>query len=146
MKTLKLFVFGLLFVTSTQAQVSVNLNIGKPPVWAPVNATPAKFYYLPEIDSYYDVPAGQFIYVKNGKWIKAKRLPSNYNGYNLRNGRVIYITDYRGNAPYAYHKKHKMKYKGKRYNNGKVVYVKHKNYKKKHKKHNHHDDDDHDND
>lgn len=144
MKTFKLFVVGLLFITSTQAQVSVNFDFGKPPVWAPVKATPVKYYYLPEIDSYYDVPAERFIYVKKGKWVKAKRLPSKYKGYNLKRGQVIYITDYRGNAPYVYHKKHKNKYKGKYYRNGRVVYVKDKNYKKKYKKHDY--DDDYDND
>lgn len=144
MKTLKLFVFGLLFITSTQAQVSVKFDFGTPPVWAPVKATPVKFYYLPEIDSYYDVPSERFIYAKDGKWVKAKSLPSYYNGYNLKKGQVVYITDYRGNSPYVFHKKHKSEYKGKYYHNDKVVYVKEKKHKNKHKKHDR--DEDHDND
>lgn len=152
MKTVKLFLFGLLFIASTQAQVSVNLNIPKPPTWAPAKSTPAKFYYLPEIDAYYDLPAQRFIYVKQGKWVKSKQLPAKFNGYNLRNGKVVYITDYRGNYPYAYHKKHKMIYKGKVYKSGKIKYAKNNKYgekheKNNHKKHNHkHDDKDRDDD
>lgn len=140
MKTLKLFVFGLLFIASTQAQVSVNVNLGKPPVWAPVKSVETQYYYLPDIDTYYDVPAQRFIYVKKGKWVRAERLPARYNGYNLNNGKVVFLTDYRGNAPYAYHKKHKVKYIGNRYQPTKVVYVTNKkNGKyKQHHKHNHH--------
>lgn len=159
MKTLKLFVFGLLFIASTQAQISVNLNIPKPPTWAPAKATQAKFYYLPEIDSYYDVPAQRFIYVKQGKWVKAEQLPVRFNGYNLRNGKVVYINDFRGNYPYAFHKKHKVMYNGKVYKSGKVKYAKNEKYDKKYdrkhdkkhdkkhnKKHKDNDDDDEDND
>lgn len=142
MKTLKLLVVGLLFIASTQAQVSVNVNLGKTPVWAPVKAVETKYYYLPDIDTYYDVPAERFIYVKKGKWVKSKRLPAHYRGYNLNKGNVIFLTDYRGNAPYAYHKRHKVKYKGNRYHPGKVIYVngkhdngKHKGHYKKNKNH-----------
>lgn len=138
MKTLKLFVIGLLIITSAQAQVSVNVNLGTPPVWAPANAVATQYYYLPDVDMYYDVPAQRFLYVKNGKWIRAERLPTRYSGYNLRNGNVVYLTDYRGSTPYVFHKNHKVRYVGKKYhptkmkakqNNGK-----HKGHKKNHKK------------
>ena len=142
MKTLKLFVFGLLFVTSTQAQITVNLDIAKPPVWAPAKAVATQYYYLPDVDMYYDVPAERFIYVKNGKWVRAERLPVAYRGYDLKKGQVIYLTDYRGNSPYLFHKNHKVKYKGKKYKSAKKVYVsgKHDNGKHKgHKKNGKHD-------
>ena len=146
MKTLKLFVFGLLFITASQAQVSVNVNLGTPPVWAPAEKVETQYYYLPEIDSYYDVPAERFIYVKNGAWVRSERLPARYSNYNLRGGKVIYLTDYRGNSPYAYHKKHKVKYVTTRYRQNNVVYVKSKHDNGKHKghhkknKHGKHDD------
>lgn len=126
MKTLKLFVIGLLFITATQAQaqVSVNINLGTPPVWAPADRVEVQYYYLPEIDAYYDVPAERFIYISNGGWKRSERLPARYSGYNLRGGRVVYLTDYRGNSPYVYHKNHKVKYVTTRYRAPKkVVYV-----------------------
>lgn len=135
MKILKLFVFGLLFITSTQAQVSVNVNLGTPPVWAPANAVASQYYYLPDVDMYYDVPAQRFLYVKNGKWVRAERLPARYSGYNLRSGTVVYLTDYRGTTPYVFHKNHKVKYVGKHYHPKKQK-IKHNNGKAKgHKKH-----------
>ena len=140
MKTLKLFVFGLLFISASQAQVSVNVNLGKAPLWAPADRVASQYYYLPEIDSYYDVPAQRFIYPNNGKWIKAKKLPKKYQNYNLRGGKVVYLTDYRGNAPYQFHKKHKEKYYLQSAGPNNVIYVKDTNYKKnkKHKKQNKH--------
>lgn len=143
MKTLKLFVFGLLFISASQAQVSVNVNLGKPPVWAPAESVATQYYYLPEIDSYYDVPAERFIYPNNGKWVRAKKLPKKYQSYNLRGGKVIYLTDYKGNAPYAFHKNHQEKYyvKSNGYNHffaKQPIYVKQKGNKKHHNKNKQH--------
>ena len=130
MKTLKLFVFGLLFIATSQAQVSVNVDLGKAPLWAPADRVASQYYYLPEIDSYYDVPAQRFIYPNNGKWVRVKKLPKKYHNYNLRSGKVVYLTDYRGNAPYKLHKNHKAKYYVKRNGNDDLIYVKDNNYKK----------------
>jgi hypothetical protein len=115
MKLLKLLLFAFLLSASIQAQVSVNVNFGTPPVWAPTERVASQYYYLPDIDAYYDVPAQRFIYVRNGRWVREQRLPTRYSGYNLRTGQVVFLTDYRGKSPFAYHKKHKIKYKGKRY-------------------------------
>ena len=109
---------------NTQAQVSVNVNLGTPPVWAPADRVETQYYYLPEIDTYYDVPSERFIYISNGRWIRSTVLPVRYRGYNLNSGRVVYLTDYRGNSPYVYHKKHKVKYVTTVYRQPKkVVYV-----------------------
>lgn len=112
MKALKTVVLGILLFTisNSQAQVSVNINFGTPPVWAPADRVEVQYYYLPDVDAYYDVPTEQFIYINNGVWIRSRALPSRYSNYNLRSGRVVYITDYRGKSPYNYHKKHKVKY------------------------------------
>lgn len=135
MNTLKLFVFGLLFIASTQAQVSVNVNLGTPPLWAPANPVPTQYYYLPDVDMYYDVPAQRFLYVKNGKWVRAERLPSRYSGYNLRNGKVVYLTDYSGNTSYVFHNKHKVKYVGKKYQPRQMKTKQNNGNHKGHKKH-----------
>lgn len=130
MNTLKLILLSIFFITSsTQAQVSVNVNLGTPPVWAPVSKVQSQYYYLPDVDAYYDVPSEQFIYVKNGVWIRSRALPARYNTYNLKKGRVIFLTDYKGKSPYVYHKKHKVKYHTTTYvsKNRKVVVVNNKN-------------------
>lgn len=72
MKTIKIFIFSLLFVfmAQVQAQISVNVNNGNPPAWAPAKGANAQYYYLPEIDVYYDVPLARFIYLDKSKWVK----------------------------------------------------------------------------
>ena len=109
MKAIKILILGLIMTSfSTQSQIKV--NFGTPPVWAPADRVATQYYYLPEIDSYYDVPTSQFIYVRKGAWYRSKALPARYKAYNLKSARVIYLTDYKGNKPYFYHKDHKIKY------------------------------------
>jgi len=112
MKKIQLILFGLLlFMTSTlQAQATVNVNFGTAPVWAPAERVDVPYYYLPDVDSYYDVPARRFIYLRNGKWLRSTSLPNRYRNYNLRTGNVVFLTDYRGKSPYLFHKTHKVKY------------------------------------
>jgi hypothetical protein len=96
----------LLMSVFAHAQVSVNVNIGTPPNWGPAGYDDSRYYYLPDIDVYYDVTQSQFIYDNNGNWARVNRLPSRYRGYDLYNGYKVVLNDYRGNAPYTYHKKH----------------------------------------
>jgi hypothetical protein len=112
MKKLLLLLVSIAFfsTTNTNAQVSVNVNVGTPPVWAPAERVETQYYYLPEIDTYYDVPQRKYIYLSNNGWVRSSSLPARHRNYNLRGGEVVYITDYRGNSPYVYHKKHKTKY------------------------------------
>ena len=74
MKNLKLFALGVvLFIAgSASAQVSVNVNIGSPPAWGPSGYAETEYYYLPDVQSYYDIRASQFIYFGNGKWIRSR--------------------------------------------------------------------------
>ena len=54
MKTINLFsVLTFLFlVGATQAQLSVNIQIGTPPQWGPVGFNEVRYYYLPAVDGY----------------------------------------------------------------------------------------------
>lgn len=112
MKTLKLILPLVVFFISTfsQAQVSVNINLGSPPAWGPSGYTEVRYYYLPDIYTYYDVGTREFIYINNGNWIRATALPPAYRRYNLYSGYKVVLTDYRGVTPYVYYKTHKVKY------------------------------------
>ncbi|WP_281321890.1 hypothetical protein [Flavobacterium aestivum] len=119
MKTLKLITVGVLFIITTtiHAQVSVNVNIGLPPPWGPVGYSEVEYYYLPDLQVYYDIRATQFIYLNNGVWIRTHNLPYKYRNYDLYNGYKVVLTDYHGTKPYTYYHDHKVKYH-KGYNKG----------------------------
>ncbi|KQO20635.1 hypothetical protein ASF10_16300 [Flavobacterium sp. Leaf82] len=100
----------LLMSVFAQAQVSINVNIGTPPNWGPQGYDDSRYYYLPDIDTYYDVNQSQFIYDNNGKWVRENRLPSKYRQYDLYSGYKVVVNDYKGDAPYTYHTKHRSNY------------------------------------
>jgi len=124
MKTVKGIIIGLvmLIAFTTKAQVSVNVSIGSPPLWGPVGYTEVQYYYLPDVEAYYDVQTAMFIYYGSGVWIRRAYLPSRYRHYDLYGGYKVVLTDYRGNEPYIHFKNHKVKYyKGYKGGNQKTI-------------------------
>lgn len=101
---------SLLFGSVVQGQVSVNVSIGSPPPWGPVGYNQVRYYYLPDVQAYYDVQASRFIYYNEGAWIYRTSLPSRYRSYDLYHGYKVVLTDYHGNTPYTHFKEHKTKY------------------------------------
>jgi len=129
MKKLKLIALGIFLFVSSLIQAQVTVNVSPPPAWGPIGYSNVKFYYLPDVQAYYDVPASQFIYIKNGKWFRSRYLPGNYTNYNLYNGYKVVLNDYRGSHPYYYFNTHKVKYyKGYKGNPQKTI-GKNPNYK-----------------
>ncbi|QSB28463.1 hypothetical protein [Flavobacterium sp. CLA17] len=112
MKSLKhlLTILSFFALSLSYAQVSVNVNIGTPPSWGPSGYNDVRYYYLPDLETYYDVNTSNYIYVSNGKWIQSRYLPRAYRNYDLYNEYKVVLTDYRGNRPYDNYKVHKVKY------------------------------------
>jgi len=112
MKTLKLFIIGILLTLASgmNAQVSVNVNVGAPPLWGPAGYADVRFYYLPDIEAYYDVPSAMFIFNEGGAWVHRASLPAVYAHYDLYGGYKVVLNDYRGETPYVYFKDHRGKY------------------------------------
>lgn len=113
MKTLKLIAIGIILLVSTasQAQVSVSLNIGTAPSWGPAGYTNIDYYYLPDVQAYYDIRASQFIYVGQGRWIRSRNLPGKYRNYDLYSGYKVILNNYHGHRPYNYYNTHRAKYR-----------------------------------
>jgi len=112
MKTLKLLVIGmlLLFAGSVQAQISVRVNLGTPPQWGPVGYTDVRYYYLPDVEAYYDIPSSMFVYYNGYTWVRRSSLPTRYRNYDLYNGYKVPMSEYRGDRPYSNFRQHKMQY------------------------------------
>ena len=112
MKSLKLLVFGiiLMYAGSAHSQLSVNVHLGTPPAWGPSGFNDVRYYYLPDVEAYYDVQTSMFIYISGNRWIHRSYLPSRYRNYDLYHGYKVVMNDYHGNSPYAHFREHKIKY------------------------------------
>ncbi|MDB5268936.1 MAG: hypothetical protein JWP58_1976 [Hymenobacter sp.] len=87
-------VLALFAAPAAQAQVGVNINIGTP-AWGPQAPYGTQYYYIPEIDGYYDLYNQQYIVYQDGYWVP---LPELY-GYDPYQFHPV-IVDYRGAQPW----------------------------------------------
>jgi hypothetical protein len=62
-----------------QLRISLGFNIGSQPDWGPVGYDHASYYYMPDVDAYYDVPNHQYVYFESNRWVHANVLPGRYN-------------------------------------------------------------------
>ncbi|MBG9378685.1 hypothetical protein I5907_20805 [Panacibacter sp. DH6] len=114
---------SIVYTATASAQVSVriNANIGNQPMWGPAGYDYAQFYYLPDIDMYYDVMARQFVYQNRGQWIYANTLPYNYRNYDLYSGYKVVLNQPGAFAYHDYHRNQFRKYRN--FRNRQVVIV-----------------------
>ena len=131
MKKLKL-IFGafiILFALQSNAQVSVSLNIGSRPDWCHEYHDDVEYVYFPEIECYYDMHAGIYLYFGPHGWIRSQYLPEYCHGYDINRGHRVVI-DYRGRAPYTYFDNHRRMYYRDNYRNYRQEYY-HRNYNRR---------------
>jgi len=117
MHPFKLVVIGLLISIAgiMQAQVSIGVNIGTYPPWGPPVQANVRYYYLPDVDAYYDLNTSLFVYSYNGNWIHRRHLPGRFRNYDLYRGHKVIVSDYSGNAPYSHYNYHKNRSKDRNY-------------------------------
>jgi len=121
---MKKLILLIVFVASTsvmnysnaQFGFNVNVRLGLP-AWIPGGYAESEYYYMPEIDAYYNVRQQQFIYLNNGAWAFSSRLPGMYAGFDLYNSRKIPVY---GERPYMHadmYRERYAQYRGNNYNN-----------------------------
>ena len=90
-----MLVTAFFFYNETKAQVrfNINLNIGARPDWGLEGNYSGDYYYLPEIDSYYDIPSRRFIYFDGRNWTYASELPYIYRDYDLYRGYKVIVNE-----------------------------------------------------
>lgn len=119
---------GLIFNTAdAQVRLHVGLNLG--PVRVVYNQRPAvieepvyqeaapvyddsnddDYYYLPDVDAYYDVTAGCYYYNNGYSWISAAYLPGVYRNYDWRSARRYEIREHR---PFIHADVYRSRYNG----------------------------------
>lgn len=96
-----------LTATESKAQVNVHINIGSQPGWGPTGYNHADYYYLPDINCYYDINRRQFIYPNGNRWVYASALPGRYRNVNLYNTYKVVINQA---SPFRYNEAHMRAY------------------------------------
>lgn len=96
---------ALVAAPAAHAQVNVNVNLGRP-AWGPAVPQGAQYYYIPEIDGYYDLYSQQYIVLRNGQWLPVAAL----NGYDPYRFHPV-VLDYRGRQPWVYVGAHRDRYR-----------------------------------
>ncbi|GAA3961960.1 hypothetical protein GCM10022246_13960 [Pedobacter ginsengiterrae] len=97
MKKLVLFaavlMVSLFSINNAKAQVSLNVNIGSQPVWGPTGYNHVDYYYFPDINAYYYVPSGQYIFLNGSRWIWANSLPAQFGNFDLYRSYKVVINE-----------------------------------------------------
>jgi len=55
------------------------------PQWAPPYYSGARYYYLPDLELYYDLASQEYIYLLDGRWHFSPYVPAIYQNYELDN-------------------------------------------------------------
>lgn len=105
LKPLRIAMLGALALAvapAAHAQINININ---PPSWGPPVAQGRQYYYIPEAQSFYDVPARQYVVSRNGKWIRT----ANLAGYNPADFHPV-VVDYVGAQPWSRYDEYRARY------------------------------------
>lgn len=84
---------GLFSTNFSSAQVYVNKNISIQPAWGPSGYNYARYYFMPEINVYYDITSGLYIYMSGNNWVKRHSMPARYRNYDLYRSYKVVIND-----------------------------------------------------
>lgn len=92
----------------SEAQVRVNINVGLQPAWGPKGYDYARYYYMPELDIYYDVSNRNYRYHNGKRWVSHRTLPKRYRKYDLYRTHKVVVNEARPwRNHHAYHKKYR---------------------------------------
>jgi hypothetical protein len=86
--TVHVILFSAINGCVTPSLVNQRMQYSNPP-WAPAYYPGVRYYYMPDIETYYDLSNQDFVYLDNGQWFFSNTLPSIFRGYDLYNGYVI---------------------------------------------------------
>jgi hypothetical protein len=81
-----IFFFVLSDVTESLHAQTVR---GANPAWAPAFYPGVRYYYFPDIETYYDLENQDFIYLDDGQWFFSYQLPPIFSGFDLYNAFII---------------------------------------------------------
>ncbi|WP_139924925.1 hypothetical protein [Hymenobacter sp. DG01] len=106
LKTGLMMALGLLLYSNrAQAQVQIQVNA---PYWGPAVGPNVQYYYIPEIDGYYDLYSRSYLFFDPvyGAWVSSPVLPRAYASYDPRFFHPV-VVQYVGRQPWGYLRDHR---------------------------------------
>ncbi|HTK21083.1 MAG TPA: hypothetical protein VL442_16285 [Mucilaginibacter sp.] len=102
-------ILGCFSIKTANAQVhlSVGINIGSQPEWGPTGYDHVDYYYMPDIDAYYDINAHQYVYFNNNVWVHSASLPPRYANYDVYHGYKVVVNE---RTPWVHNDVYRRKY------------------------------------
>jgi hypothetical protein len=94
---------------NAQVKVGINFNIGSQPVWGPTGYDYVEYYYLPDIDVYYNVPHRRYYYFERGGWRSSPYLPDRYRDYDAFHSYKVVINE---RDPWRHNEVYRERYSG----------------------------------
>ncbi len=104
-KIILTLMLAVVFVCNANAQG----NLAKQPAWGPEGYEVANYYYMPDLNIYYDVASALFYYLSGSSWVSSKYLPEKYKSYDLYSLYKVVINN--ESNPWNNNKTHKTTYK-----------------------------------
>lgn len=109
MRHLLVLILAMFLGSTVDAQIRLNLsfNFDRQPVWGPTGYDRVEYYYLPDIEVYYNVPLHRYYYFARGRWMSSSSLPSRYRGFDLYRSYKVVVNE---PSPYRNHNRYKEQY------------------------------------
>lgn len=115
------WMLGLLNVHTADAQhvtTVIHINVDRQPAWGPVGYDYVEYYYIPELNIYFDVENELFYYQRGRRWIESPYLPARYARYDFYSLYKVVLNDVLD--PWRYNRHHRRRYARYRYNYAQV--------------------------
>ena len=113
-------VFFLSAVSSLEAQlqIGVNLNIASRPAPEPAGYEYVEYYYMPDIEVYYNVSLDRYYYFEGGRWVWSVELPQRYHDYDLYHSYKVVVNE---DQPWLKHEIYRERYAPSRSHRNQVI-------------------------
>lgn len=131
----KLFIllglFLLVATTKSNAQISFSVGLRFAPAWAPVEyAHHTRYYYLPDLDAYYDAAlGGYYFHDQDGDdWFFTRTLPDYFQGFDFYSCPKVEL-EYFGDRPFEFFRDRRFEFFHEYHPDGLIPYYHHEDWR-----------------
>jgi hypothetical protein len=90
-----------------QVKLNVNINLGGQPKWAQSQYEQVNYYYMSDLDMYYNVPSRTYTHLQGNRWVTVNTVPQKYRNYDFDRGHKVVVNE---KNPWNNHVKYKTSY------------------------------------